>query len=414
MNYSLKANFYNNVLGKLIKAGKVLGAVLLSAVLVGLVLFLTVDRIAVFCDGEVETVYTFFDTPEEIVAKTSFTVGEKDRIITFETESGDEVVAVAKEHTVKIYDGKKLVKKMKFTGTVGEALQKAGITLENGDEANYDSDFGITEDLTIKVVRGFKVTLVADGATREINFSGGTVKKLLKKAGIAVSDIDMVTPSLDSKVKKGTVVTVKRVRYEHEKEKGTVKYETKVEYDDSKYQDEVKVKVKGKNGKKTDTVRKIFVDGEYLKSEIIDTVITKEPVTKVVVRGTKIRPGGAANGGIISELKPPFEIQLDERGRPIKYKKLITGKATAYCTGTTCSTGVRAMPGRVAVDPREIPYGTKMYIVSSDGKWNYGYCTASDTGGFIYTSSTVVDLYMRSYTDCINFGRRNVEIYILE
>lgn len=414
MNYSVKANFYNNVLGKLIKVGIILGSLLLSVAIVGLVLFLTVDRTAVFCDGQVETVYSFFDSAEEIVAKTSFTVDEKDRIITFETEAGDEVIAVAKEHIVRIYDGKKLVKKMKFTGTVGEAIKKAGLKIKDGDEVNYNTELGITEDICITISRGFSVTVEADGNTRKVNFGGGTVKALLKKAGLAVSDIDMVTPSLDSKVKKGTVVTIKRVRYEHETQKGTVKYETKVEYDDSKYQDEAKVKVKGKNGKKTETVRKIYVDGEYLKSEVIDTVITKEPVTKVVVRGTKVRPGGAVSSGVISELEPPFEIELDERGRPIKYKKLITGKATAYCTGTTCSTGVRAMPGRVAVDPREIPYGTKMYIVSSDGRWNYGYCTASDTGGFIYTSSTVVDLYMRSYTDCINFGRRNVEIYILE
>ncbi|MBR6635536.1 MAG: hypothetical protein IKL41_07940 [Clostridia bacterium] len=56
-----------------------------------------------------------------------------------------------------------------------------------------------------------------------------------------------------------------------------------------------------------------------------------------------------------------------------------------------------------------------MYIVSSDGKWVYGYSIAADTGGFVTNGSgTTVDLYMYSYSDCINFGRRNVEIYILD
>ena len=419
MNYSFKANFYNNVLGKLKKAAIITGSVLLSLVIVGVILLIAVNRTAVFCDGEVQNVYSFTSDPMEIVAKTNFTVDKKDRLIPFKTESGDAVIAIAKEHTVKIYDGEKLVRKMRFTGTVGEAIEKAGLKLKDGDEANYGSDFGITENTTIRIMRGFRVTLIADGKTRKVNFSGGTVKAFLKKAGVTVSDIDMVEPGLNEKLEKSSTVTVKRVRYEHKEVKSTVEYTTKVEYDDSKYEDEAKVRIKGKNGKKTDTVRKIYVDGEYLRSEVINTVITKKPVTKIVVRGSKPRPGGYLGGyvtgkRVFSELEPPFKIELDENNRPIKYKKIITGKATAYCTGTTCSTGVRAMPGRVAVDPREIPYGTKMYIVSSDGRWHYGYCTASDTGGFIYNSNTVVDLYMRAYTDCGKFGRRNVDIYILE
>ena len=419
MDYSKKAYFYNNVLGKLMKAGIVLGSLLLCAVIVAGVLLLSVKETAVTCDGEIQTVYSFTSDSEKIVAKTSFTVSEKDVLIPTKMGFHKSILAVAKEHTVKVYDGKKFIKKFRVTGTVEEAVKKAGLTLKEGDEANYPLSSGITEDITIKVTRGFPVKVTADGKTVKVNFSGGTVKELLKKAEITLSDIDIVEPSIDAKLKKATNVVVKRVHYEHETVKGKVPYKTKVEYDDSKYEDQASVKQKGKNGRKTETVRKIYVDGKYYKSEVIETVITKKPTTKIVVRGSKARPGGYLGGyvtgkRIFSELEPPFKIELDENNRPIKYKKIITGKATAYCTGTTCSTGVKAMPGRVAVDPREIPYGTKMYIVSSDGRWHYGYCTASDTGGFIHNSSTVVDLYMRSYTDCVNFGRRNVDIYILE
>jgi 3D (Asp-Asp-Asp) domain-containing protein len=165
-------------------------------------------------------------------------------------------------------------------------------------------------------------------------------------------------------------------------------------------------------------VRKIYVDGKQLRSEVINTVITKKPVTKIVVRGSKSRPGGYLGGyvtgkRVFSELNPPFKIELDENNRPIKYKKIITGKATAYCTGTTCSTGVRAMPGRVAVDPREIPYGTKMYIVSTDGRYHYGYAIAADTGGFIKSRPTNVDLFLTTEAACRAFGRRDIYIYFI-
>ena len=103
---------------------------------------------------------------------------------------------------------------------------------------------------------------------------------------------------------------------------------------------------------------------------------------------------------------------LDDNGVPLNYSNVITGSATAYSGDGTTSTGVTPRPGYVAVDPSEIPYGTKLYIVSTDGIV-YGYAIAADTGGFIYNSSTVVDLYYNTESECINFGRRNVKIYVL-
>lgn len=418
MDYSKKATFYNNILPKIQIAAIVIGSVLLCFAIVATVLYFTLNVTAVFCEDQVQTVYSFTSDNEKILAKTPFTVTKKDKLIPYEVKSRRKILTLAKEHTVKVYDGKKFIKKVKVTGTVEDAIKKAGLKLRNGDEANLPLDYTVTDNINIVVIRGFKVTLTADGETRKVNFSGGTVKQLLKKEGIALSDMDIVEPERNEKITASTTVTVKRVTFKDKKVKGKVPFETKVEYDDSKFEDEAKVKTKGKDGKKIDTVRDLYIDGKYHKTETIHTEITKKPVTKIVIRGSKSRPGGYLNGyvsgkRIISELTPPFKIELDENNRPIKYKKIIRGKATAYCTGTTCSTGVRAMPGRVAVDPREIPYGTKMYIVSSDGRWHYGYATASDTGGFIHNSSTVVDLYMRSYNDCVNFGRRNVDIYIL-
>ncbi len=48
--------------------------------------------------------------------------------------------------------------------------------------------------------------------------------------------------------------------------------------------------------------------------------------------------------------------------------------------GITAS-GTKARVGAVAVDPRVIPLGTKLYVESLDGTKDYGFCTAEDTGG---------------------------------
>ena len=127
--------------------------------------------------------------------------------------------------------------------------------------------------------------------------------------------------------------------------------------------------------------------------------------------------GGAglnSSGVPMSELALPASLQFDENGVPQNYLYYIDGYATAYSGGGITSTGTSVYQGCVAVDPREIPYGTEMWIVSLDGRYVYGYCRAEDTGGFIYWANGAdVDLYMHSEVDCDNWGFRGVRIYIL-
>ncbi|MBR3766976.1 MAG: 3D domain-containing protein [Clostridia bacterium] len=119
-------------------------------------------------------------------------------------------------------------------------------------------------------------------------------------------------------------------------------------------------------------------------------------------------------GQVISQLQPPPSLTFDENGVPENYLYYIDGKATAYYDGNKTSTGSATRPGVVAVDPREIPYGTEMWIVSLDGKYVYGFARAEDTGGFIYwKNGATVDLFMNTYSDCYTWGFRGVRIYIL-
>jgi 3D (Asp-Asp-Asp) domain-containing protein len=70
------------------------------------------------------------------------------------------------------------------------------------------------------------------------------------------------------------------------------------------------------------------------------------------------------------------------------------------------ATGLRARKGIVAVDPRIIPLGTKLFIPG------YGEALAADTGGWI--KSYRVDLCFESLEECFRFGRRNIRVYLVE
>lgn len=117
----------------------------------------------------------------------------------------------------------------------------------------------------------------------------------------------------------------------------------------------------------------------------------------------------------MSEMEVPEWLELDENGVPKNYKYTIKGKSTAYHTGSITATGTRPQQGTVAVNPRQIPYGTEMWIVSLDGKYVYGYAKAEDTGGFVhFRNGATVDLYMYSGEDAANWGWRGAIIYILD
>ena len=154
--------------------------------------------------------------------------------------------------------------------------------------------------------------------------------------------------------------------------------------------------------------------------EVKTEATTKAPETTTfsnIVTEDVSRPDGAytfSELGLtqISDIPVPDDILFDENGIPLNYSRKLTGRSTAYCMGHTTATGTSVHEGVVAVNPRIIPYGSKMYIVANDGSV-YGYSSAEDTGGFIYwDNAPIVDLYVNTTSFAYQWGNRGVTIYI--
>ena len=371
----------------------------------------------VYCDDELTKVVSFSSDVDDVLNKANIQINDTDIVdLTSYTEGEDDgVIYVYRAGEVTVKDGKK-VQRVSMAGTVREAVEKAGVSLGKYDKLNYDGDTYVFDGMIIEVERAFGVKLVVDKKTVKCRATRGTtVSQLLENAGITLGKKDKVSKKLTDKVNKGEKITVKRVTYKTHKATEILKFKTVTKKDSSLYKGNSKVTQEGKDGIKLVTYKDKYVNGELVKSTPVKTTVKKEAQPRIIIVGSKARPAISVNGRkTISELKPPSSLKLDKNGRPTEYKKLITGKATAYCCGTTCATGVHVKPGYIAVNPRQIPYGTKMYIVSSDGKWNYGYAIAADTGGFARNGSgNVADLFMWSESACWQFGHRTVEIYIL-
>ena len=70
------------------------------------------------------------------------------------------------------------------------------------------------------------------------------------------------------------------------------------------------------------------------------------------------------------------------------------------------ATGTKPRPGTIAVDPKVIPYGSKIIIVYEDGTIEHG--VAEDCGGLI--KGNVIDVFRQTYKEAVKHGRREATV----
>ena len=301
-------------------------------------------------------------------------------------------------------------------GTVKDALEKAEIKLKKGTALNYSADTLLEDGMTIEIYDIFQITLTVDGKTSTKKISGKTVEDALSVFGVELKGEDFTEPALNKELVNGMKIAVYRVELKERTEKEAIPYETEYTYSDSLYRNRTRVLESGKKGTKAVVYEDCYVNGELQKTNKKSEKVLKKSERELVQVGTKVNAitTGLPVGTPISEMAEPSYLKIGANGLPTKYKSVINAQATAYCIpGGITSTGKRAQTGYIAVDPKEIPYGTEMYIVSADGRYVYGYCIAADTGSYIYDVDWTVDLYMNSEAQCRNWGRRDIIIYVL-
>lgn len=92
-------------------------------------------------------------------------------------------------------------------------------------------------------------------------------------------------------------------------------------------------------------------------------------------------------------------------------------EATAYCYGTTTCTGKKVRKGIAAMSKRYLGMTAIVYEVDGNGNpIDYiGTFEIEDTGGDErIRNGNCIDIYIPSYQEAINFGRKQVLVYLIE
>lgn len=282
-------------------------------------------------------------------------------------------------------------------GTVEEALNRTGITLAENQSVTPSLNTVITGDMNIYVYNSKNIKLTTNGTEMTVKAPEGTVENALNILGYEITDDDILNVDKNAQIEDDMKITLKKVTYVDEKSTEKISYKTVEKDSDDIMTGESEVSQKGVDGEKKVTKRCKYIDGKYDSTKVIDEKVTKKPVDKIVLNGTK------------------RGTTTDTSGAPVSYSYMVSGSGTAYTAapGALTATGVPVYEGGVAVNPAIIPYGSKLYIEAADGSHVYGYATAIDTGGALMDGSAIVDLFYFSYDDCVSFGRRDVNVYVL-
>ena len=176
---------------------------------------------------------------------------------------------------------------------------------------------------------------------------------------------------------------------------------------------------KGVKGQVVETYEDTVVSGEVVSTRYVGASHDTSHA-EIVLYGTRVYE--VARDDTIAEDHPNENGEggylLFKSGDTMTYSKAMLCNSTAYYSGGdggaawTTAVGAAVGVGTVAVDPKVIPYYTKMFIQTTNGRRVYGMGTALDCGGAI--KGNIVDLWFPTKADCYSWGRRNVTVYILD
>lgn len=313
-------------------------------------------------------------------------------IVVFTLLVGFETVSYAIPETVKVtYQSMSHIEKTtletraRTVGDLKEELIDNGYKISETDAVLPAPEAAITDNMSVQIMKAMETEASIAGRKRTIFMIPGTVEDNLKFNDIVYDGNDEIKPALDKTINEKTKIVVNEVHYKKAEKKEKVDPVDRVILD-PKLGSGIEQKTEGNSGEGIFTYTYKYVNGKKTKTSRKVKEWIVEPHDNVLHLGT------SATGN---------------KGEYIVVRTFIAN-CTAYTAkpGAGGALGLGVHRGTCAVDPRFVPYRSEMWIEG------YGYAFANDCGGAV--KNNVVDLFMNTRGECIQWGRRNKTAYILQ
>ncbi len=275
--------------------------------------------------------------------------------------------------------------------TVAQVLEKSEIILQPADVTIPSLDTPIEKGALIQVIRAFPVSILVGEEKIDIQTTPSTVEEVLKANQIALGEHDLVSPSLrDYLTPEENIVEIVRVSHERVTKDIKVSFTTQYMDDNNAVQGINRTVQQGKEGLKQQEYKITYHNGIEVERELVAEKEVRKAVSRIIAKGTQPK------------------VMVASRGNDsFRYRQVISMESTAYThTGNRTSTGIYPYVGVVAVDPKVIPLGTRVYV---DG---YGHALAADIGSAI--KGNKIDVFLETRAEARRWGRKTVKVYVLE
>jgi uncharacterized protein YabE (DUF348 family) len=353
--------------------------------------------VAMTLNGQKENVKTHADTIQDLLDEMGVSLHSQDFLFpSANTKVKDHLQVVWKQakqvHIVK-GDEKKTI--WTTADTVAGLLKEQKIILNEHDQISPKPQAAIKSKMNIDLKMATHLTYVDGGKQQQVWSTSATVADFLTQQGIKLNEYDRVEPSLAAPISKIGVVNIIRVEKVTDVVEEPIEFAVITKKDGNLEKGQQKVVTEGIEGSVSKQYDVFFENGKEVSRKLSSEQKVKDKQDKIVAVGTK-------------ELDLQVSRGATESG--VEYY-VSTTAYTAYCNGcsgrTATGINLRANPNVkvIAVDPRIIPLGKKVYVEG------YGYAIAADTGSAI--KGYKIDVFFPSSTDAYRWGVRKVKIKIL-
>jgi uncharacterized protein YabE (DUF348 family) len=243
-------------------------------------------------DGKASSVHAFGSTVGDVLEKQDIKLGEHDVVVpslNSSVEDGQKIVVRYGRKLTVTVDGKTREYWTTAT-TVAAALEELGIRADSAKLSASRSQTLGREGLTLTVTTPKSLTVRVDGKSLTGSSTGRTVKDALAEMKVTLDKDDRVKPGPAALVTDGMKIAVQRVATKTVKATESVAFRTVEKSDSSLFEGDTKTLTAGRTGTKVVTYKVVTVDGKSSARKAVSSVVTAQPVTRVVAVGTKNRP----------------------------------------------------------------------------------------------------------------------------
>ncbi|ETP70593.1 hypothetical protein G159_01095 [Planococcus glaciei CHR43] len=323
-------NLENNNKKSSLYSGKSLAVAIATVLMFAAVLTFAIyegtkNTVKMTANGETTEVKTHADTIGAFLEEQEIQVGQDDYLSHSADAAIKEDVALewdqAEQYTVSV-DGKETAA-WTTENTVKEILAKANVEVTEHDKITPALEEEVDEDTAISVEKAYEVTLVDGLKEKKVWSTSTTVAGFLKQNKITLGELDRVENGMDEKVVPNSKVQVVRVEKVTDVVEDSVKFAVETKKDAGLLKGQEKLVQKGQNGVVAKTYEVVKENGKEVKRALKSEKTVKAPTKQVKAVGTKVMVASASRGTTAKasakkETVAPVQVAAAKKEAPAK------------------------------------------------------------------------------------------------